>query len=336
MSTKWFQSRTVQAAVLGSTVAGLFGLAVAVISRSGPTSESQNVEIMDSPNTTVVQVEGDLNVELLDSDESEDRPSASQEIAPRLTDQLQTLQAELALRGVQPGQAETAASGTSETSVEDLVRDAVQSVPGDVQAIQERHIEALVQESQAQQLAEQIDREFRPRLDRVIALIYGVVSQAAEAGLVELESQSPPLTLPSQTTFTTFVLAENEIARQQPEHSMSFQFAGDVEWRVFLQVGMVRSPAELGGRSWNAPTEKYYPMLLVRERPGAAEEELDLGTVWFHQDSKELGFALGSRGDFSDSLLASLVAIEGALQGEDAINAMLVEFLKSVRIHGLL
>lgn len=179
-------------------------------------------------------------------------------------------------------------------------------------------------------LAQSIDQEFRPRIKEVIELFDRVISEAAAGGLLVLVNKSTPLTLPAQLAYTTFAMKENGIKNEQPERAMSFRFGGDAVWTVYWKTGMVRSPPELAP-SWDAPTDKYYPMLRLRHRRGT--RELLLGTVWFHQDSKELRFELNARNELPERGRLALEKIEQQERAADQVSGILVELLKGVRLN---
>ena len=215
--------------------------------------------------------------------------------------------------------------------LEDQLRRALQSIPAERRAEQERQVDALTAESRAQQFARDIDREFRPKVIDVLELLDRVISEAAAAGLVTLEGKSEPMALPTQLAYTTFTMSENGIPTQEPERRMVFRFTNGAVWTIYWQNGMVRSPPEFNDSlRWDAPTDKYYPMLLLQHSRGTTD--LLLGTVWFHQDSKELGFNLNARNQLPAQARVALEKIEQERVGTDQLSGMLVELLKGLRL----
>ena len=111
---------------------------------------------------------------------------------------------------------------------------------------------------------------------------------------------------------------------------MRFSFEGGASWTVFWKTGMVRSPALLA-HPWDAPTDKYYPMLRIRHIRG--DRTLELGTIWFHQDSKEIGLVLNARNELSEADRAAFDSIDRSYSGTTRIQRLLIELLKDVRVN---
>ncbi len=210
-----------------------------------------------------------------------------------------------------------------------MIRKAIESIPAEVRARQQEEAVALREEAAAQQMARRIDVEFRPRVQDIVRVVDEVVTNAANEGLVVLAEKSSLLLLPPQLAYTTFAMKENGIPEEDPSRSMSFQFSGDVVWTIYWKTGMVRSPKSLA-QSWDALTENYYPMLRLQHRRG--DHKLLLGTIWFHQESKELGFELNARQELPALLRSRLETIEQTERSTDQMSAMLIELLKAVRL----
>lgn len=274
----------------------------------------------------------DLQAERRKADEEQSEARLAARLAEQTgpAAQLEEIRRDLAQRGAAVPPAIGERSEASPTSTEQRIREAIESIPAEVRGRQRQEAATLTQESRAQQVARSIDVEFRPRVREIVRLIDDIVSKAASDGLVVLTEKSQMLDLPSQLAYTTFTMKENGIQPVEQSRSMWFRFVDDVMWTVYWKNGMVRSPKELAP-SWDAPTEHYYPMLVLQHRRGS--RELSLGTVWFHQDSKELGFHLAARHEVPDTLRTRLEAIERNERGTDRLSAMLIELLKGVRLN---
>ena len=221
------------------------------------------------------------------------------------------------------------AAGTSRTdNIQLRISEAIGQIPVEIESRERAELDALAEEARLQAMARKMDREFRPQVERVIDVIADTVQQAAEAGLVRVESQTDKLQLPPEIAFTTFVMAANNMQKSQPDNSMSWTFPGAVYWDLYLTVGMLRSPGILA-EPWDAPTHHYYPMLRLQHRDAAAR--FLLGTVNFDLESKELGFFLNGRNLLPQKATMAIDAIEESLTGYDRIAAIIVELLKAER-----
>lgn len=243
--------------------------------------------------------------------------------------QIEAIREELRQRGSRSASSTYDPQAIFPPNIDEKIQAAIRQLPAEVRAMQRDDLNALLEESYAQRLAEEIDTEFRPRLSEIINLIHDVVLKASDADLIKLQDRPTKLTLPVQIAYTTFAMTQNSISEEQASNAMTFHFRGGGEWLVYLKVGMVQSPKTLA-IGWDAPTNKYYPMLRLKEKNRGKERIL--ATIWYHQDSKDLRFELNARHEVRPSTRSAIEELERTRQGNDLVASALVELIKHLRL----
>lgn len=264
-----------------------------------------------------------------DVSNSEDRVVARVTEATNPEGQINSFRDELVKRGARTTRPQLAQKLDDEPEIEKQIQAAIKKLPAEIRVEQQDHFNGLLEESKAQQFAEEVDREFRPRVNAVIDLVYDVVKKSGKAGLIDLRNNPTKLILPEQIVYTTFAMKENNIFEEQLSNAMVFQFGNGADWKVYLKLGMVQSPKSLVA-SWDAPTNKYFPMLRLIEK--SQGREYALATIWFHQDSKDLGFVLNDRHVVKPATISAIDELEKTRQGNDQVSASLIELLKNLRV----
>jgi hypothetical protein len=212
----------------------------------------------------------------------------------------------------------------------DHIAGALMALPQQLAHRQAEEVGGLLQEQECQRRALAIDREFRPQVESAARLVAKTITEACARGLTSAKQVSESLVLPTQIAYTTFAMQRNAIPEELRDRTMEFQFPGNVRWAFYLKLGMVQSPAILA-QPWDAPTPHYYPMLRMQRRMqrGDAQDDEMLGTIWYHQETKAVGFALNVYLEPVER--AAFERIAALYKGDALIQASLIELLSLER-----
>ncbi len=243
--------------------------------------------------------------------------------------QIEIIESELADRGVSKSAPSQAPGVSTSADLDHQIAEAIREIPKAVRENQHVKMRALMDESRAQEFARQIDAEFRPQIASIVDLMRNVLIKTGAEGLLPLRAEPSNPVIPDLIAYTTYTMERNGITATQPLEGGVFRFDNGAEWNVSLTLGMVRSPAVLA-KSWNAPTEKYYPMLRIEETLGTTQKQL--GVIWYHQDTKVLGFEFSARDQVRPQTREAIERLAREKVGGEMIASVLVELAKRLRL----
>ena len=139
---------------------------------------------------------------------------------------------------------------SADTRIDDLAAE----LPSDVEE------EQIRQEGVAQTQAVQLSASMRPKVDEALSLVRATLTQAALQGLVRVESISDP-PLPESLMMSAYQLRRR--SRPLEGSGLVVSFSGNLQWKVYVEPGSVRSPRDLAES--NRGIAVSYPLLRVTE-----------------------------------------------------------------------
>ena len=186
-------------------------------------------------------------------------------------------------------------------------------LPSDVEEEQVR------QESVAQARAAQLSASVRPRVDEALSLVRATLAKAALQGLVRVESISDP-PLPAPLVMSSYQLRRR--SRPLEGSGLVVSFSENLQWKVYVEPGLVRSPGDLAERS--GEMEVSYPMLRVTENGTI------LATVGFNQRTADLTITAG---DGASRFSRALDLLKREYQREELVTMAILDLLQDRQGH---
>jgi hypothetical protein len=200
-----------------------------------------------------------------------------------------------------------AARQSTDTRIDGLAGE----LPSDVEEEQVR------QESVAQARAAQLSASVRPRVDEALSLVRATLAKAALQGLVRVESISDP-PLPARLVMSSYQLRRQ--SRSLDGSELVVSFSENLQWKVYVEPGSVRSPGDLAERSGGM--EVSYPMLRVTENGTI------LATVGFNQRTADLTITAG---DGASRFSRALDLLRRKYQREELVTMAILDLLQDTQ-----
>ena len=187
------------------------------------------------------------------------------------------------------------------------------ALPSDVEE------EQIRREGVAQAQAAQLSASVRPRVDEAVSLIRATLAKAALQGLVRVESISDP-PLSESLVMSSYQLRGRSRSLEGP--GLVVSFSGNLQWRVYVEPGSVRSPGDLAERSEGM--EVSYPALRVTENGTI------LATVGFNPRTADLTITAG---DGASRFSRALDLLKREYQHEELIAMAILDLLRDTQVH---
>ena len=150
------------------------------------------------------------------------------------------------------------------------------------------------------------------------ALIRATIAKAALQGLVRVESVSDP-SLPEPVMMTAYQL--RGWSRSHENSGLVVSFNNDLQWKVYVEQGSVRSPGDLA--AWSEGTDFSYPTLRVTENGTM------LATVRFDPNTTDLTITAS---DVASRFARALDLLKRAHQREELVAKGILDLLQEIQV----
>ena len=179
--------------------------------------------------------------------------------------------------------------------------------------------EQIRREGAAQARAAHLSASVRPRVAEALSLIRATLAKAALQGLVRVESISDP-PLPESLVMSSYELRGR--SRSFEGSGLVVSFSENVQWKVYVEPGSVRSPGDLAESSEGM--EVSYPTLRV------TQDGTILATVGFDQSTTDLTITAG---DGASRFSRALDLLEREYQREELVAMAILDLLEDTQVH---